>query len=102
MTRQYELDSCAASFDAEEALLAVVLTDASAIEVVRPLLTADGFFTSEHRSIYDAALGRADYSVAINPTTLAEALGGSLDDIGGNRASTSSPQLRRRLTPPSI
>lgn len=83
MTETYEISSWGTSFDAAEAVLAAILTDAKAIQLVRPLLATEDFPDTEHQYIYDAALVLADHGMAIDATTLADALGGDLTDAGG-------------------
>lgn len=68
--------------DAEEAVLGAVLVSPHAADTAFKALHPDDFFVPAHKTIFAAAL-RARVAGPVDAVTLADALGGQLDEIGG-------------------
>ena len=69
--------------DAEQAVLAAMLIDAGAVATARGALTADDFLSARHRLLYGAMTDIAAGGSAVDPLTLASALGADLQLAGG-------------------
>lgn len=69
--------------DAEEAVLGAILVSPFAADTAFKALHPDDFFVPAHKTIFAAAL-RARIEGPVDAVTLAAALGGHLDEIGGS------------------
>lgn len=71
--------------DAEAAVLSAVLLDASALDVVRPLLAEESWYSPAHRRVWEAACSLADASAPVDVVTVAAWLKARdrLAEVGG-------------------
>ncbi len=73
------------SVEAEQSVLGGLLLEASALDKVTDLLTADDFYRHEHRLIFRQIVRLSEQAKPVDVITVAEALeiSGELDKIGG-------------------
>jgi len=73
------------SVEAEQSVLGGLLLEASALDKIADLMTADDFYRHEHRLIYRQIVRLSEMSKPVDVITVAEALeiAGELDKVGG-------------------
>jgi replicative DNA helicase len=73
------------SVEAEQSVLGGLLLEASALDKITDLVTADDFYRQEHRLIYRQIVRLSEQAKPVDVITVAEALeiAGELDKVGG-------------------
>ncbi len=73
------------SVEAEQSVLGGLLLEASALDKITDLVTADDFYRQEHRLIYRQIVRLSELAKPVDVITVAEALeiAGELDKVGG-------------------
>jgi len=73
------------SVEAEQSVLGGLLLEASALDKIADLMTADDFYRHEHRLIYRQIVRLSELAKPVDVITVAEALeiAGELDKVGG-------------------
>jgi len=73
------------SVEAEQSVLGGLLLEASALDKIADLMTADDFYRHEHRLIYRQIVRLSEQAKPVDVITVAEALeiAGELDKVGG-------------------
>ena len=73
------------SVEAEQSVLGGLLLEASALDKIADLITADDFYRHEHRLIYRQIVRLSELAKPVDVITVAEALeiAGDLDKVGG-------------------
>lgn len=71
------------SNEAEQAVLGSCMQDARRLDDVADIITTQDFYTEQHRQIFTAMLATNEKGKPIDPVSLAEAMGDSLEQAGG-------------------
>ncbi|HEY5069692.1 MAG TPA: DnaB-like helicase N-terminal domain-containing protein, partial [Candidatus Acidoferrum sp.] len=73
------------SVEAEQSVLGGLLLEASALDKITDLMTADDFYRQEHRLIFRQIVRLSEQAKPVDVITVAEALeiAGELDKVGG-------------------